>query len=77
MEFAHSRGIIHRDLKPANIMLGQFGETFVVDCGLARSSPPLSEVSGRETVSVSMDTEQTQPGTAKGTPAYSIAIAST
>ena len=73
--YAHSRGVIHRDLKPQNIMLGKFGETLVVDWGLAKvvgRSGPEGMTSAEETLRPAGDTggDETQMGSAVGTPVY-------
>src|SRR5262249_10273186 len=67
IDLAHTRGVIHRDLKPANIMLGDFGEVYVLDWGVARvigesRAPTKNEIATLD--------DGTQTGALLGTPGY-------
>ena len=68
MAFVHNRGVIHRDLKPANIMLSEYGETLIIDWGLAK---PLTRHDWGETQSMSMSTSARR----KGVPASELSMA--
>ena len=74
IEFAHTRGIVHRDLKPANIVLGDFGEVYVLDWGIARVMPDkrndnFADVDAFE-VEVATSPSTTMIGALLGTPGY-------
>ncbi len=68
VSFAHSRGVLHRDLKPDNLMVGEFGEVYVLDWGVSRLVEGDEEDTGPTESPI--ETPHTQAGTVVGTPSY-------
>jgi serine/threonine-protein kinase len=69
--FAHGQGILHRDIKPANVMVGHFGEVFLMDWGIAKPVAAPEQARPRlDPAPLPVRVTATHVGSLIGTPAY-------
>ncbi len=68
LELAHSRGVIHCDIKPPNIMVGAYGQVYLMDWGIARMVPP--RLDGKGEVPVTSWVQEVRSEGVTGTPGF-------
>src|SRR6185436_19134713 len=68
--YAHHKGVLHRDIKPDNVMLGPYGETVVLDWGLAKVIGQPDEARESYVRLSSGDSTATEDGAIVGSPCY-------
>jgi WD40 repeat protein len=70
MAYAHEEGVIHRDLKASNVLVGAFGETIVIDWGLAKDLSMADDPAERDASPYRRMADATEVGTVVGTPSF-------
>jgi serine/threonine-protein kinase len=71
LDFVHRHEVIHRDVKPANVMIGDYGEVYLLDWGLAKVIGQSDDLETRERVDLGdSGPAETSYGTIMGTPGY-------
>jgi serine/threonine-protein kinase len=74
IDYAHERGVLHRDLKPANVMLGPYGEVYVLDWGLSKVRSASRDLDAAlvadKNEAIDVPEGETAAGAVFGTPAY-------